>query len=76
MTGVTDKQVEELGIGITPQHPETELRAHGANFVSASAFRDFFATHVAIDGNIVTGQNQNSSGETAQRLLAMLAARN
>jgi putative intracellular protease/amidase len=29
-----------------------------------------------LDGNIVTGQNQNSSGETAQRLLAMLAARN
>ena len=76
MTGVTDKQVEELGIGITPQHPETELRASGANFVSATAVRDFFATHVAVDGNIVTGQNQNSSGETAQRLLALLAARN
>ena len=76
MTGVTDKQVDELGIGITPQHPERELRAHGANFVSASAFRDFFATYVAVDGNIVTGQNQNSSGETAQQLLALLAARN
>ena len=75
MTGVTDKQVAELGIGITPQHPETELRARGANFVSATAFRDFFATHVAVDGNIVTGQNQNSTGETAQTLLAMLAAR-
>jgi putative intracellular protease/amidase len=75
MTGVTDKQVDELGIDITPQHPERELRAQGANFVSASAFRDFFATYVAVDGNIVTGQNQNSSGETAQRLLALLAAR-
>ncbi|WP_375568881.1 type 1 glutamine amidotransferase domain-containing protein [Seohaeicola saemankumensis] len=74
MTGVTDKQVDELGIGITPQHPERELRAQGANFVSASAFRDFFATYVAVDGNIVTGQNQNSSGETAQKLLALLAA--
>jgi putative intracellular protease/amidase len=76
MTGVTDKQVEELGIGITPQHPETELRRLGANFVSDTAFRDFFATYVAVDGNIVTGQNQNSSGETAQTLLAMLAGRN
>jgi putative intracellular protease/amidase len=75
MTGVTDKQVDELGIGITPQHPETELRALGANFVSATAFRDFFATYVAVDGNIVTGQNQNSSGETAQTLLRMLAER-
>lgn len=75
MTGVTDKQVEELGIGITPQHPETELRALGARFVSDTAFRDFFATHVAVDDNIVTGQNQNSSGETAQTLLAMLEKR-
>jgi len=76
MTAVTDKQVEELGIGITPQHPETELRRLGANFVSDTAFRDFFATYVAVDDNIVTGQNQNSSGETAQTLLSMLAARN
>jgi putative intracellular protease/amidase len=76
MTAVTDKQVEELGIGITPQHPETELRRLGANFVSDTAFRDFFATYVAVDDNIVTGQNQNSSGDTAQTLLAMLAERN
>lgn len=75
ITGVTDKQVDELGIGITPQHPETELRRLGANFVSNTAFRDFFATLTAVDGNIVTGQNQNSSGETAQTLLRMLAER-
>lgn len=75
MTGVTDKQVDELGINITPQHPETELRRLGANFVSETAFRDFFATYVAVDDNIVTGQNQNSSGETAQTLLRMLAER-
>lgn len=73
MTGVTDKQVDELGIGITPQHPETELRRLGANFVAETAFRDFFATYVAVDDNIVTGQNQNSSGDTAQTLLRMLS---
>ena len=73
MTGVTDKQVEELGIEITPLHPETELRKQNANFVSITAFRDMFATYVAVDDNIVTGQNQNSSGETAQILLRMLA---
>jgi putative intracellular protease/amidase len=73
MTGVTDKQVDELGIGVTPQHPETELRRLGANFVAETAFRDFFATYVAVDSNIVTGQNQNSSGETAQILLRILA---
>lgn len=76
MTGVTDKQVEELGIGITPLHPETELRKQNANFVSNTAFRDFFATYVAVDGNIVTGQNQNSSGPTAQELLRLLAEKN
>ncbi len=73
ITAVTDKQVEELRIDITPQHPERELRALGANFVAETAFRDFFATYVAVDGNVVTGQNQNSSGETAQTLLRMLA---
>ena len=76
MTGVTDKQVEELGIEITPLHPETELRKQNAIFVSNTAFRDFLATYVAVDGNIVTGQNQNSSGETAQTLLRMLVERN
>jgi putative intracellular protease/amidase len=76
MTGVTDKQVSELRIEITPQHPETELRRLGANFVSETKFRDFFATYVAIDGNIVTGQNQNSSGETAQTLLRLLLEEN
>jgi putative intracellular protease/amidase len=76
MTGVTDKQVEELGIEITPLHPETELRKQNANFVSSTAFRDMFATYVAVDGNIVTGQNQNSSGETAQTLLRLLAEQN
>jgi len=76
MTGVTDKQIQELGIELTPLHPETELRKQNANFVSDTAFRDFFATYVAVDGNIVTGQNQNSSGETAQTLLRMLAEEN
>jgi putative intracellular protease/amidase len=65
MTGVTDKQVKELNISITPMHPETELRKHGAIFQSNTGFRDFLATLTVVDGNIVTGQNQNSSGETA-----------
>jgi putative intracellular protease/amidase len=76
MTGVTDKQIQELGIELTPLHPETELRKQNANFGSDTAFRDFFATYLAVDGNIVTGQNQNSSGETAQELLRLLADKN
>ncbi len=74
LTAVTDKQVRELGIEVTPQHPEAELRRAGASFESQTAFRDFFANHVVVDGNLVTGQNQNSGAETAQRMMQLLEA--
>lgn len=69
ITGVTNKQVEELGISITPMHPERELRAAGAVFESATAFRDFFANHVVVDGRLVTGQNQNAGAEVANLMM-------
>jgi hypothetical protein len=69
ITAVTDKQVEELGISITPQHPERELRAAGAKFESATAFRDMFANHVVVDGRIVSGQNQNAGAEVANMMM-------
>ncbi len=72
MTAVTDKQVKELGIEITPQHPERELRAAGALFEAKTAFRDMFANHVVMDGTIVTGQNQNAGAETAQKMMDLL----
>ena len=77
MTGVTDKQVKELGIEITPLHPETELRKAGALFESRAAFRDLFATHVVVDDEqrFVTGQNQNSGLETAHRMMQVIADR-
>ena len=77
MTGVTDKQVKDLGIELTPLHPETELRKAGALFESQTAFRDVFATHVSIDAEqrFITGQNQNSGMETAQKMIAILARR-
>ena len=77
MTGVTDKQVKELNIELTPMHPETELRKAGAIFESQTAFRDVFATHVAIDAEqrFITGQNQNSGLETAQKMIAIMARR-
>ena len=77
MTGVTDKQIRELGIEVTPLHPETELRKAGVEFESATAFRDFFATHVVVDDEqrFVTGQNQNSGHETAQKMMAVIARR-
>ena len=69
IVAVTDKQVEELNITMTPQHPERELRAAGANFQSSTAFRDFFASHVEVDGRIVSGQNQNDGPEVANLMM-------
>ena len=66
--------LKELNIEVTPQHPETELRKAGALYESQTAFRDLFATHVVVDEEkrFVTGQNQNSACETAQRMLDQL----
>jgi arylsulfatase A-like enzyme/putative intracellular protease/amidase len=66
---VTDKQVRELGITSTPQHPETELRKLGAKFESRHARRDPFANHWVVDGNLVTGQNQNAAPMVARLLM-------
>lgn len=74
LTAVTDRQIQQLGITHTPQHPERDLRAAGALYESETAFKDFFATHVVVDGKLVTGQNQNSGYETAQRMLAAAGA--
>ncbi len=78
MTGVTDKQIKELGIELTPLHPEAELRKAGVIFESQTAFVDFFATHVAVDDEqrFVTGQNQNSGLETANVMMGILGERN
>ena len=75
MTGVTDKQVKELGIEITPYHPETELRKAGALFESQTAFRDMFASHTVIDDErrFVTGQNQNAGAEVANTAMVLVS---
>ena len=77
MTGVTDKQIQELGIELTPKHPETELRKAGVIFESQTAFLDFFATHVTVDDEqrFVTGQNQNSGLEAAHTIMRILTER-
>jgi len=74
VTGVTDKQVSELGIGSTPKHPETELRRAGGDFESQTRFRDPFANHWVVDGNLVTGQNQNAAPMVAREMLKLAAA--
>lgn len=74
MTGVTDKQVYELGIDFTPQHPETELRKAGVIFKSNTAFRDIFADLTVVDDEkrFVTGQNQNAGHETAYKIMQLV----
>jgi putative intracellular protease/amidase len=74
LTAVSDRQVRQLRITETPMHPETELRKLGANYEKNTAIADFLATHVVVDGNLVTGQNQNSGAETAHRMMELLAA--
>jgi len=74
MTGVTDKQLIELGITVTPLHPETELRKKGVNYKSNTGNRDMLQTITVVDeeGRFVTGQNQNSGHETAQKMMALI----
>ncbi|MDX2093067.1 MAG: type 1 glutamine amidotransferase domain-containing protein [Kofleriaceae bacterium] len=75
VTGVTNDQINTFGIAVTPRHPEEELRKAGAIFECQHAWRDPFATHTSIDGNLITGQNQNSGYETAHRILEKIATR-
>jgi putative intracellular protease/amidase len=74
VSAVTDKQIKELGITHTPMHPERDLRAAGAVFEAENRFRDLFGSRVVVDGNIVTGQNQNSGAEAAHRMMEVLLA--
>ncbi len=73
VTSVTDKQLGELGITSTPMHPETELRKSGAKFESATGFRDALANHWVVDGNLITGQNQNAAPMVAREMLSAVA---
>ena len=74
ISAVTDKQVRELGIQSTPHHPERELRRVGAVFQSSTRFRDPFANHWVVDGNLVTGQNQNAGPMVAREMMELLVA--
>jgi arylsulfatase A-like enzyme/putative intracellular protease/amidase len=73
ISAVTDKQVKELGIESTPHHPERELRSKGAEFESETRFRDPLSNHWVVDGNLVTGQNQNAGPMVAREMMQILA---
>jgi putative intracellular protease/amidase len=70
LTAVTDKQIRELGVQITPLHPETALRQAGALFEARHhPARDFFANHYVADGDVITGQNQNAGPMVARLMM-------
>lgn len=76
LTAVTDRQVHQLGITITPLHPESALRAAGALFEGRThPLRDFFANHYVVDGDLVTGQNQNAGPMVARLMMERVLAK-
>jgi putative intracellular protease/amidase len=76
LTAVTDRQIHQLGVAITPLHPEAALRAAGARFESRThPARDFFANHFVADGDLVTGQNQNAGPMVARLMMQRVLAK-
>jgi putative intracellular protease/amidase len=76
LTAVTDKQIHEVGIELTPLHPETALRQAGALFEGKShKARDFFANHYVVDGDLITGQNQNAGPMVARLMMQRVFAK-
>jgi putative intracellular protease/amidase len=74
VTGVTNRQIQQLGISITPKHPETELRNAGALYECTHALIEMTANHVVIDSahKIVSAQNQKGGVEAAVKALQAL----
>ncbi len=75
MTGFADSEEDMadqmVGQKVMPFRIEDEARTRGANFVSGPAFAPF-ATQ---DGNLITGQQQNSGSATAALVIAALETR-
>lgn len=74
MTGVTNRQIEQLEIAqYTPMHPEDELKKRGVKYECEHANPEVFASYLSIDGNFITGQNQNSACQVSQAILDRLS---
>ncbi|MFF2371762.1 type 1 glutamine amidotransferase domain-containing protein [Agromyces sp. NPDC058110] len=70
LTVFTDEEERTGGTGAnTPWWVESRLRERGAVIDSAAPWSD----HVVVDGNLITGQNPQSSASVAARVLAALA---
>ena len=70
LTVFTDEEERTGGTGEnTPWWVESALRERGARIDSAAPWSD----HVVIDGNLITGQNPQSSASVARRVIEALA---
>jgi putative intracellular protease/amidase len=69
LTAFTDDEEREVGLAdAMPFLLENRLKALGANFIMRPNWED----HVEVDGNLVTGQNPQSSASTARAVLRVL----
>jgi putative intracellular protease/amidase len=73
MTGFANSEEDYgdnfVGKKMMPFRIEDEAKKLGANFLRAEAF----AAYAVQDGNLITGQQQNSGAETAKLVLNALA---
>jgi putative intracellular protease/amidase len=70
LTSFTDEEERQGGLGEnTPYFVESRLRERGAVVETGAAW----SSKVVADGNLITGQNPQSSRDTAERVLKALA---
>lgn len=71
LTGFTDEEEKQGGLGErTPWFLESRLAERGADVKTGAPWSDT----VIVDGNLITGQNPQSSVATAQQVAAALSA--
>jgi len=71
VAGFTNEEERAAGLdGLMPFLLETRLRELGADFV----VRPNWSDHVECDGNLITGQNPQSSGSVARAVIAALVS--
>jgi putative intracellular protease/amidase len=69
LTAFTDDEEREVGLAeAMPFLLESRLKGTGANFIKRANWED----HGEVDGNLVTGQNPQSSAGTARAVLRVL----
>ncbi|QKS72886.1 type 1 glutamine amidotransferase domain-containing protein [Paenalkalicoccus suaedae] len=70
VTAFTDSEEKEMGLeNVVPFLLESTLRDKGADFVNSDNWADFSVR----DGNLVTGQNPQSSQSTADKVVEALS---